>query len=96
VHRGVAHTSTVPTSGNGNLSIGPHTIIRDLVSSLYNSFNQMAMNFGFTIPQALLFIGALIVLLMLWSIYSGIRNRTSFSLEDEPDTPASDRTGVSG
>ena len=76
-------TDTVPTTGVG---IGPHTILRDIVGSLYNSFNDLAKNFGFTIPQALVFIAVLIGILMLWSFVGAIRNRQSFSLVDEDET----------
>lgn len=89
----LAHTNTVPTTGP---SIGPNSIVRDVISSLYNSFNTMAKNFGFTIPELIVFVAGIVLLLLSWSIIQGLRNRKSFSLHDEEEEESNGDVRKSG
>jgi len=82
----VAHSGQIfPTRSNPDVSIGPHGILRQVVESLYTSFNSMFEQFGVSIPEVAMGAVALLLLLIAWSILNGIRNRKSFTLEDEED-----------
>jgi flagellar biosynthesis/type III secretory pathway M-ring protein FliF/YscJ len=54
-----------------------------VLKGLYNSANATTQNFGFTIPQAAMVLGAVVLLLLAWSMIAAMRNRKSFTLEDE-------------
>lgn len=79
----VAHTSTVPTPGPGSTGLQPSNLLGTVLKGLYDSANTTTQNFGFTIPQAAVLLGALIVILLTWSMIASLRNRKHFSLEDD-------------
>ena len=85
----MAYSGSLLASGASNPapteSLGPKTILGDVVKSLYNSFNDMFKQFGLSIPMVAIWLLGIVGILILWSIWNGIRNRKSFSLEDEED-----------
>jgi len=79
----MAHTSTVPTSGTGSNGLQPSNLLGTVLKGLYDSANTTTQNFGFTIPQAAMVLGAVVLILITWSIIASLRNRKHFSLEDD-------------
>ena len=78
----MAHTSTVPTAGAGSDGLQPSNLLGTVLKGLYDSANTTTQNFGFTIPQAAMVLGAVVVILLTWSMVSAMRNRKHFSLVD--------------
>lgn len=56
-----------------------------VIRSLYDSANTLCRNFGFTIPTAAMVLGIALAALILWGFIAALRNRKSFTLEDEDD-----------
>lgn len=82
----MAHASTLLfTRASPAVSIGPKSILTTIVHSFYDAFNNMLKPFGLSIPTVALGTLALVTLLLGWAIINGLRNRKSFTLEDEPD-----------
>jgi hypothetical protein len=73
----VSDTQTPPSS------LAPTNLLGTVLKGLYHSANTTTQNFGFTIPEAAIFIGFVVAILVVWSIVSSLRNRKHFSLEDE-------------
>jgi hypothetical protein len=87
----VAHPNPVPTPGGSATSLQPSNLLGTVLKGLYNSANTTTQNFGFTIPQAAMVLGALVLIVLAWSMIAAMRNRKSFTLEDEdgefPESP---------
>jgi len=79
----MAHTSTVPTPGTGSDGLQPSNLLGTVLKGLYDSANTTTQNFGFTIPEAAMVLGAVVVILIGWSMIASLRNRKHFSLEDD-------------
>jgi hypothetical protein len=71
--------STPPTT------LGPSNLLGTMIKALYTSANTMVQNFGFTIPQAAMFLGGVAAILIVWSMIASLRNRKNFSLVDLED-----------
>lgn len=93
----MAYPDSIFASGASNpgVSIGPKNILWNVITSLYTAFNNLFENFGVSIPEVAIFLAGIITILILWSIVGAIRNRKSFTLSDEPDTPAASPPPVS-
>lgn len=66
-----------------NTSLQPSNLLGTILRGLYDSANTMVRNFGFTIPQLGIFLAALVLVLLTWSMVASLRNRKHFSLEDD-------------
>jgi hypothetical protein len=64
-------------------SLQPSNLLGTVLKGLYQSANTMTQNFGFTIPELLIFLACLVAILLSWSMIAAMRNRKSFTLEDE-------------
>lgn len=66
-----------------NHALGPSSMLPQLIRSLYDSSNAILANFGLSIIRIAVAVVVLVILLVTWSIVASLRNRKSFSLQDE-------------
>ena len=79
----MAHANPVFAAGNSSSGIRPDNLLSQVVKGLYDSINTTLGNFGLSIPLLAEIVGVLVFVLVSWSIIASIRNRKSFTLEDE-------------